>query len=214
MCNLLETRRKKGRVMKYSLFAVFDTPGVAVLSTLLADVADVDLTAEVFRPAPEQPTTFDDGDPPALVVQVEAKSLAPLHLLSARPEFREADDLGLFRTLITPVGGVEAPREAPLSFLVRYFGPMLDEAAFQKAYAERHPPILATFPAIRNVRVYLPVPEGPKSAIRLCNEVVFDDLAALNHALASDVLAQLRADSAGLPARGASAHHAMLRETP
>jgi uncharacterized protein (TIGR02118 family) len=90
---------------------------------------------------------------------------------------------------------------------------MEDEAAFQSAYAERHPPILATFPAIRNVRVYLPVPEGPRPSIRLLNEVVFDDLDALNHALASDVMAQLRADSAGLPPRGPSSHHAMARES-
>lgn len=200
--------------MKYSLFAVFDTPGVANLSNLLSDVADVDLAAEIFRPAPDQPATFQDGDPPAMVVQVEAKSLAPLHLLSARPEFRDADDLGLFRTLTMPVAGEVAPREARLSFLVRYFAPIPDETAFQTGYVENHPPILARFPAIRNVRVYLPLAEGPKPAIRLLNEVVFDDLDALNHALASDVLAQLRDDSARLPARGTSAHHAMLRETP
>jgi hypothetical protein len=145
---------------------------------------------------------------------VEAKALAPLHLLSARPEFREADDLGLFRTLTTPVNGEVAPREAALSLLVRYFGPMPDEGAFQNAYSDRHPPILARFPAIRNVRVYLPLPEGPRSAIRLLNEVVFEDLDALNHALASDVLAQLRADSATLPPRGACSHHAMERESP
>lgn len=200
--------------MKYSLFAVFETPGVADISSLQSDVADVDLAAEIFRPAERQPAVFQDGDPPALVVQVEARSLAPLHLLSARPEFREADDLGLFRTVEAPVNGAVAEREAGLSFLVRYFGPMPDEAAFQKAYMEKHPPILARFPAIRNVRVYLPLAEGPKSSIRLMNEVVFDDLPALDAALASDVLAELRADSAKFPPRGASTHHAMERESP
>lgn len=199
--------------MKYSLFAVFETPGVADLAILREDVADVDLVAEVFRPAPSQPDAFQDGEPPALVLQVEARALGPLHLLSARPEFREADDLGLFRALETPVAGEVAAREAPLSFLVRYFGPMPDEAAFQAAYAERHPPILATFPGIRNVRVYLPLNEGPRAGIRLLNEVVFDDSAALERALASEVMAELRADSATLPPRGRSAHHAMLRET-
>ncbi len=84
-------------------------------------------------------------------------------------------------------------------------------------YTENHPPILATLPGIRNVLCYVPVewsqPEHVEgSGAFLGNEVVFDDLDALNAALTSDVMPVLKADGARFAPFGYNTHHAMLRE--
>ena len=53
----------------------------------------------------------------------------------------------------------------------------------------------------------------PTSDCMLGNEVVFDSLAALNAALASEMRHELRRDYQGFPPfSGPVSHHAMLRE--
>jgi hypothetical protein len=187
---------------------------------------------DLFVPDPEPALFFDDGPGPAAMLQISSRARADLERLAHAPEFSsllaeeparaapEAElSFGLFEVLPTPVGGQEraAPRTAPMSFVVRYYGPMADEAAFTRFYVQNHPQVLARFPEIRNVFCYLPVPWDnpglPASRVRLGNEVVFDDVAALNAAMSSPVMELARADSAQFPPFGHSTHHPMRRRS-
>ena len=118
-----------------------------------------------------------------------------------------------------PVAGQNSP--APLlsrfSYVVRYYRPADDEAAFVKHYLDDHPSLLGRFPGIRNVICYLPVPwrhpgGTPPADYMLGNEVVFADAAAFNAAMASPVRHELRAHYRTFPHfTGANTHFAMER---
>jgi hypothetical protein len=118
-----------------------------------------------------------------------------------------------------PVGGAAAPAalRAPFSYVVRYHQPAEDEAAFIANYVATHPPTLARLPAIRNIMCYFPLdrPNPPglaKAGYMLGNEVVFDDVAAFNRAMASPVRQELRAHYHAFPPfSGANTHYPMLR---
>jgi hypothetical protein len=113
--------------------------------------------------------------------------------------------------------GAPAPLTAPFSYVVRYHRPAEDEAAFLANYVATHPPTLARLPAIRNVLCYFPLdrpnPAGlAKAGYMLGNEVVFDDVAAFNRAMASPVRQELRAHFRAFPPfSGANTHYPMLR---
>jgi uncharacterized protein (TIGR02118 family) len=110
-----------------------------------------------------------------------------------------------------------APLRAPFSYVVRYHRPAADEAAFVANYVATHPPTLARLPGIRDIMCYFPLdrPNPPgvaKSNYMLGNEVVFDDLAAFNRAMASPVRHELRAHYRAFPPfSGANTHYPMWR---
>jgi hypothetical protein len=118
-----------------------------------------------------------------------------------------------------PIGGEAAPTplRASFSYLVRYHRPAQDEAAFIANYIATHPPTLAQLPGIRNIMCYFPLdrpnPAGlPKAGYMLGNEVVFDDVAAFNRAMASPVRQELRAHYRAFPPfSGANTHYPMMR---
>jgi hypothetical protein len=118
-----------------------------------------------------------------------------------------------------PVAGHAAPAalRAPFSYVVRYHRPAQDEAAFIANYVATHPPTLARLPSIRNVMCYFPLdrpnPAGlAKAGYMLGNEVVFDDVAAFNRAMASPVRQELRAHFRAFPPfSGANTHWPMMR---
>ncbi len=189
------------------------------------------IVIDVFSPDPECNEVLffgDDPDRPVLMVQISGDTITDISEALARAVGMDASvarcpfegiatAAGMFEILETPVGGSSdaRPRAAAMSFMVQYFGPTENDQAFAAHYAANHPPILAGFPGIRNVFCYVPVawdnPGFPQSGVIVGNEVVFDDVRALNTALRSDVLADLRADSAGFPSFGHSTHHAMRR---
>jgi len=117
------------------------------------------------------------------------------------------------------VAGADAPAAlaAPFSYVVRYHRPAEDETEFVRHYVETHPLLLARLPGIRNVMCYLPLGwrhAGGASAAdyMLGNEVVFDDIAAFNAAMASPVRHELRAHFRQFPAfSGRNTHFAMHR---
>jgi len=119
-----------------------------------------------------------------------------------------------------PVAGAAAPAplDAPFSYVVRYHRPAADEGAFIANYVATHPPTLARLPGIRNVLCYFPLdrpnPAGlAKSGYMLGNEVVFDDVAAFNRAMASPVRQELRAHFRAFPPfSGANTHYPMRRQ--
>jgi hypothetical protein len=118
-----------------------------------------------------------------------------------------------------PVADAAAPAKlrAPFSYVVRYHRPAEDEAAFIANYVATHPPTLARLPAIRNIMCYFPMdrpnPSGlAKSNYMLGNEVVFDDVAGFNRAMASPVRQELRAHYRAFPPfSGANTHFPMWR---
>jgi hypothetical protein len=189
-------------------------------------------SVELYQPEGGDVPRFEDLAPPRLIVQIDvdhpadANSLAGSEtfqgLLLDRSAYRAAvKELGLdiLETVHFPLPGQPSPppRTAPLSFVVRYYGPTGNGAAFAQFYTDHHPLLLATFPGIRNVLCYLPLDwrssgEVTDSRVILGNEVVFDDLEALNRALASDVLPKLRAEGKQFASFGYSTHHAMRRE--
>jgi uncharacterized protein (TIGR02118 family) len=115
-----------------------------------------------------------------------------------------------------PVAGATAALSAPFSYVVRYHRPAEDEAAFVRHYIETHPALLAQFPGIRNVLCYIPLPwrhpHIPIADYMLGNEVVFDDIAAFNTAMASPHRHELRAHFREFPAfSGRNTHFAFDR---
>lgn len=184
----------------------------------------------LFTPDPDWTSVpfFKDGPPPPLLAQIKGDSAADLAALARSRPFRDLmmtppaphckPNIGLFEQVETPVAGQGAPqpRTAPLSFVVRYFAPVPDAGAFRTAYLDGHPQLLARFPSVRNVLCYLPVAwdsgEFEPGNVILGNEVVFDDVPALTTALTSNVLAELKRHSLGLPPRGRNTHHAMRRQ--
>lgn len=196
---------------------------------LLRDCPQV-LSVDLFRPHRQwnEVVRFDDGPPPSLIVEIGCRDRGDIDDLTSDASFRDtfgtlpeaaAASLGAYSIVRFPVAGETeaAPRAAAMSFVVRYFGPTPDVAAFGAAYIAAHPRLLGRFAGIRNVICYRPVPWRhyglPLDPTIFRNEVVFDDVEALNAALQSDVMAELAADTAGFPAFGFNTHHAMERTT-
>ena len=227
--------------MSYSLFAFYEAP--VTQTPIFADdfreavarrpqTHSRPVAIELFLPEPEPVVLFDDGPAPAAILEFTCHSFAALEGLLNEAWFRRrfltvplerqptsSISFGAFRAQPSAVAGTDdvQPRKAGLSFIVRYYGPMADEAAFHDFYTANHPPILGRLPNVRNVCCYLPEKlrdfELPHSEVRFINEVVFDDVGNLNAALQSDVIGLLKADSARFPPYGHSTHHAMRRET-
>lgn len=185
-------------------------------------------TLNVFRPDPHwrEVRRFDDGPPPDLICEIGFSSREDLDALRGERAFQdkieESGDMAgdtvvaAFQVHRFAIGGADrpAPRRAPMSFVVRYFGPTPDVPAFGAAYMADHPRLLGAFPGIGNVLCYTPLccDETADTGVILGNEVTFEDVAALNRALETDVLTELRADRAKFPSFRTSTHHAMRRK--
>jgi len=187
---------------------------------------------EVYTPEPGDVPKMDDVPAPTIIVQIDMNDSDAAKALVESDKFRSVfldkanfpapvEDIKLDVTEIVnfPLPGHETPpdRTAALTFVVRYYGPVKNASEFADFYTKNHPPILSQFPDIRNVRCYLPLDwktTGEVSDNRLIigNEVVFDDLDALNAALKSDVLPLAKEDSKHFQEYGYSTHHAMHRE--
>ena len=187
---------------------------------------------EIYTPEPGDVPLMDDVPSPSLILQVDMDQAEQARALTESEEFkrhllnRDKIDPGMeeLKLEITevrnfPLAGqqVAPPRTAPLSFVVRYYGPVADACEFADFYQRNHPPILANFPGLCNVLCYLPLGwnESGKvddSRLIIGNEVVFEDLAALKNALDSDVIKEAKKDSSQFQDFGYSTHHAMHRE--
>ena len=170
----------------------------------------------------------DDGPGPLLIAMLAFADDDALGNALARAAFEEAlarlpDGVRVAGQAMEcrhyPVAGAETPAElcAPFSYVVRYHRPAEDEAAFIANYVATHPPTLARLPGIRNIMCYFPLdrpnpPSVAKSNYMLGNEVVFDDIATFNRAMASPVRHELRAHYHAFPPfSGANTHYPMLR---
>ena len=218
----------RGRVEPASGFASWFRSGPAGALKTLPGLRALDL----YLPEASDDPYLDDGAGPLAMAQLYFDDVPGLEAALASPDFPQSALKGegspatevravhaAMRTRFHPVAGERAP--APLtaatSYVVRYHRPVEDEAAFNAHYVECHPPVLGEFPGIRNVICYLPIawsdPTGLDDAdVFLGNEVVFDTLAALDAALASDVRHKLREDYQSFPPfSGRNTHYAMRR---
>ncbi len=189
-------------------------------------------TVEIYTPEPGDVPILDDVPAPAIIVQIDVEAEGAARQLVKNENFKqqftndksagegiETIRLELTEAVHYPVGAETAPvpRTAPLSFVVRYYGPVVDPVQFVEFYTENHPQILARFPAIRNVLCYLPLGWRESGAIEndglvIGNEVVFDDLDALKHSMTTPVQEEALEDSYQFQDFGYSTHHAMHRE--
>lgn len=174
---------------------------------------------------------LDDGAGPAATVMTSYTTVEAAQTALADPAFNQsfaemdgcpvdadaAHDLMEMRFFKVP--GQPSPDHftARISYVVRYHRPADDEDEFVAHYLSHHPPILATFPNIRNVICYVPVPWTdptgiPPAEYLLGNEVAFDSLDDLDAALNSPVRDTLREDFNGFPKfSGANTHYPMRR---
>lgn len=187
---------------------------------------------EIYTPDTGDVPKMDDVPAPTIMVQIDMDNADAAEKLTQSSKFQQlfmntsaydspVEDIKLEITEAVhfPVSGQDTPlqRTAPLSFVVRYYGPVKDASEFADFYSKHHPPILAKFEGIRNVLCYLPLNwrssgEVLDDSLIIGNEVVFDDLDALKRALKSDVLAEAQEDSKHFQAFGSSTHHAMQRK--
>lgn len=138
--------------------------------------------------------------------------------LAARPAGIGATGAALERRFY-PVGEAiqPTPLAAPFSYVVRYHRPADDEAAFIRNYLDTHPVTQARLPGIRSIMCYLPLDdlratELASANYMIGNEVVFDDVAAFNDAMASPVRQVLRQHFYEFPRfTGANTHFPMMR---
>jgi uncharacterized protein (TIGR02118 family) len=187
------------------------------------------LSLDLYTPAGDKTADpyVQDGAAPAHFAMLAFASLEALDRAARQARF-SAGLAGMSGSLLTctamrrsdhAVGGADAPAplDAPFSYVVRYHRPAQDETEFVRHYVETHPPLLARLPGIRNVMCYLPLPwrhDGGASAAdyMLGNEVVFDDIAAFNAAMASPVRHELRTHFRQFPPfSGRNTHFAMHR---
>ncbi len=199
---------------------------------ILRDKASVE-SVEIYTPETGDVPVWDDIPSPSVIVQIDLDDADAAKALTESAEFKQhylnTDNIGagieelkleITEVMNFPLPGMsKAPaRTAPLSFVVRYYGPVADGNQFADFYYKNHPPILSRFPNIRNVLCYLPLGwresgEVTDKSLIIGNEVVFDDLASLKAALATkEVLDAATEDSSHFQKYGYSTHHAMHRE--
>jgi hypothetical protein len=190
---------------------------------------------EFYTPETGDVPRMEDVSAPAFIIQIDlgdaeaAKKLVDTErfqmLFTDKNSFSTAPEeikLEITERVSFPLQGetVASARTAPLSFVVRYYGPIANASEFVRFYTKNQPPILSKFPGIRNILCYLPLDwekQGNVLDNRLLvgNEVVFDNLEALNKALKSDVLPAARKDSMHFSKHFQLehiTHHAMHRE--
>lgn len=104
------------------------------------------------------------------------------------------------------------------SYIVRYHGTAPEPERFLDYYRRSHAPILQQFPGIGSLVLHQradftdPFPVNPGGNL-LIAQMTFDDMPALNAALASPARAEARDDFAGFPAfDGEVTHQAFVSE--
>ncbi|CAB3748404.1 ethyl tert-butyl ether degradation protein EthD [Burkholderia sp. MSh2] len=117
-----------------------------------------------------------------------------------------------------PLAGPRAAAHS-CTYLVSYDGEASDPNAWLSHYLDHHPPLMARLPGIRAIEIYTRVDyrtalPAPRAHAMQRNKVVFDDAAALEHALASPVRLLMRRDFDALPPfTGATPHFPMASES-
>jgi hypothetical protein len=168
--------------------------------------------------AADQPYAAD-GRGPAFTLELRFADLAALEQATDGPLAELVADgalpsLGGARAEAQAMAGRDFPTPDPVfrlpaggkacTFLVEYPGDCPDLVRWLDHYDSHHPKIMVRFPAIREVATFRPtdwplaLPCAKNSSMQR-NKVVFDSGEALAFALASPIMLEMRADSAGFP---------------
>jgi uncharacterized protein (TIGR02118 family) len=187
----------------------------------------------LHTPLPSHDPFLADKDPPLLLVQVkfDSKATADEALASAARQMMKDDFAGApvkggriaheilrVEPYATATAGPTDVVTAPVSYFVHYRRPADDEEKFLDYYRSHHPKILAKFPGLRSLALYLPLAWRNPMKIAYADhmlicQIAFDSAAALNAALASEVRQRLREDYYCFPKfTGPVSHYAMLRD--
>jgi len=160
---------------------------------------------------------IDFRDEAALKAALAGNDLAPLVSLPSLGGLRSSHQAMTRREFAVSDPALRVgPGEPFCTFLVQYLGRTDDLPAWLDHYDANHPPIMVRFPGIRAVSTFRPaaqwdsaLPFARGTAMQR-NKVVFDSVRALVDALASPVMAEMRADAATFPPYAPRAvHHAM-----
>ena len=206
--------------------ATLDDAGHDRLAALLAATPGAG-EALIHRAGRTSDPYLDDGAPPALALQLYFADIAAMeaalakggHLqpLAALPSAGATQQAMIARAFPVPDPAFGTPPGAPhCTYLVAYQGPAEDLNAWHAHYLASHPPIMARFPAIRQIEIctgldwvgFLPF---ARAAHMQRNKVVFDDQDALTAALNSPVRHDMRADFADFPKFSGRVTHYPMR---
>jgi hypothetical protein len=189
----------------------------------------------VFTPTETKTEHFFANDPPApaLALQLNFAAIADLeHILrrdGALQSLASDDALPSLRgarvthqAMMERVFPIDQPRfetptgAPPCSYIVHYPGAANDLNAWLSYYLDHHPQIMRTFPGIREIGIYTRldwVSFMPWERVDYMqrNKLVFDEPAALTHALFSPTIKTMRADYAQFPPfTGGNVHYPFL----
>ncbi len=179
---------------------------------------------------------IDDGPPPRLALQLYFDDIAALEaavwrnghlqLLAGRdalPSLKQAavtQQAMMVRRFPVPDPTFRTvPGEHPCTYLVAYEGEAADPNAWHAFYLTDHPPIMARFPAIREIEIYTRIDwcgflPWRRVDYMQRNKVVFDSPAAMTAALNSPVRHEMRAGFRNFPQfTGPITHYPMLTRT-
>ena len=191
---------------------------------MVAEIAGLQ-EALLYRPvehAPDHPFQADGPGPP-LVLELRFSNLAETEAalaseaLGRLPERQWSHQAFAAHDFAVPDPLYQTAE--PCTFLVQYPGPSPDPRAWLEHYDAHHPPIMARFPGVRRVATYWPVRWTSRlgwvrADLMQRNKVAFDSPGAIAAALASPVMAEMRADrNAFPPFEGGAAHYPMRTQT-
>lgn len=214
----------------HALFVIVAQPGLNVAESRLADLkallsripdrAESRIMLADRTPA-DQPFA-QDGEAPALALQVNFAeraaadhAMAPGGALAGLPGIAGVPAHAVSHQLmeVHAFPFAAPPMADPFcTFLVTYPGTTADLPGWLRHYDAHHPPIMKTFPGIREVETYWPVefvstlPFERGDAMQR-NKVVFESFADLIAALASPVMEDMRADGRKFQPSSAKATH-------
>lgn len=215
---------------RFGLFLTAQPGGRPYSDTDLADIAlalpgipGLSHT-HLYTPAAATDPYLDDGAPPPLMLECAFDTIETLEaaliidgalptLFGTAPISQQAMLLRAFPVPNPP------PAATSCTYVVTYEGEAADPNAWLSHYLAHHPAIMARFPAIRAIMVasridWCSAVAWPRATAFQRNRVVFDDLAALDAALASPVRHDMRADFHALPPfHGRNTHYAMNTRT-
>jgi hypothetical protein len=219
--------------MRLCWFARASAPGAIVteveLNWLAETIAAVPGVTEtlLFTPGTTHDPYLNDGQPPALALQVYFDAIESLEAALSGPLIALADAGSLpslagaaftQQAMLARSFAVPEPvsSERYCTYLVAYEGTAEDLPAWLTHYLDHHATIMTRFPGVRQVEVCTRIDWcGALPWTRVdCmqrNKVVFDDPGALTEALNSPVRHEMRADFARFPAfTGPVSHFPML----
>ncbi|MGB7301684.1 MAG: ethyl tert-butyl ether degradation protein EthD [Burkholderiaceae bacterium] len=223
--------------MTFCYFLTVNSKSVAPPEQLLSlanELAEINGLAEVrvHTAASAHDPMLDDGQPPALVVQLffhnieslEAAAVAhgPVQstiapILTAMHAHSISQQAMLARQFDIPEPlALSARDQTVCTYLVRYEGPARDTNAWLSDYIHGHPPLMLQLPGLRLLEIFTRIDwcgsiAWPRTEDLQRNQVVFDNPDALTAALNSPLRSQMRQHYDALPPfDGAVTHFPML----